>query len=293
MDTGNKIHPAEKALLQCHRFLQTAQLIQQDHLWCQRTQRHLDGAGFIHPANALQRRKRPFRREKLAPLVYHCHQTLPLGQRPGDSAQQGGLAAAGLSHHQQPGKVLFQQLVQRGRQRDNTTACDPQVERSDLLQSDALPFPLYELPRHAHAVADSSGQVALSKLPFVGVHRAIAKGVKYLFYLQCIQPYCSQLWRAARQCRSRALPPLYGKCDRTASAQPQLLYAHCRLYGQLCQQRCKPSGKGSDSLIILVHFGFSFHESFVLALYALCASLEPGTGNGQTKKPLQQHCRSF
>ena len=81
VDTGNKIHPAEKALLQCHRFLQTAQLVQQDHLWCQRTQRHLDGAGFIHPANALQRRKRPFRREKLAPLVYHGHQTLPLCQR--------------------------------------------------------------------------------------------------------------------------------------------------------------------------------------------------------------------
>ena len=262
-------------------------------MWCQRTQRHLDGAGFIHPANALQRRKRPFRREKLAPLVYHCHQTLPLGQRPGDSAQQGGLAAAGLSHHQQPGKVLLQQLVQRGRQRDNTTACDPQVERSDLLQSDALPFPLHELPRHAHAVADSSGQVALSKLPFVGVHRAVAKGVKYSFYLQRIQPHCSQCRRTTRQCRSRALPPLHGKCDRTTCAQAQFLYTCCRLCGQLCQRRRKPSGKGSDSPVILVHFGFSFHESFVLALYALCASLEPGTGNGQTKKPLQQHCRSF
>ena len=55
---------------------------------------------------------------------------------------------------------------------------------------------------------------------------------------------------------------------------------HCRLYGQLCQRRCKPSRKGSDGPVILVHFGFSFHESFVLALYALCASLEPGTGNG-------------
>ena len=45
VDTGNKIHPAEKALLQCHCFLQTAQLVQQNHLRCQRAQRHLDGVG--------------------------------------------------------------------------------------------------------------------------------------------------------------------------------------------------------------------------------------------------------
>ena len=52
---------------------------------------------------------------------------------------------------------------------------------------------------------------------------------------------------------------MYGKRDRTAYTQPQLLHAHCRLYGQLCQRRCKPSRKGSDGLVILVHFGFSFH----------------------------------
>ena len=244
----------------------------------QRAQRHLDSAGFIHPADALQRRQSLLRREKLAPLVHYCYQTLPFGQRPGNGAQQGGLAAAGFSHYQQPGKVLLQQLVQLGRQRNNTAACDPQVERGDLLQGNALPFPLHELPRHAHAVTGSSGQVALGKLPFVGVHRSVAKRVEDLLYLQCIQPYCGQCRWTARQCQSRALPPLYGKCDRTACAQAQLLYACRRLCGQLCQRRCQPSGKGFDGLVILVHFWFSFRESFVLALYALCASLEPGTG---------------
>ena len=170
MDAGNKIHSAEKALLQCHRFLQTAQLVQQNHLRCQRAQRHLDGAGFIHSANALQRRQRPFRREKLAPLVHYCYQTLPLSQCPGNGAQQGGLAAAGFSHHQQPGKMLLQQLVQLQRQVNVAAACNPQIERCDLLQGNALPFPLHELPCHAHTVSGSGGQVALGKFPFMGVH---------------------------------------------------------------------------------------------------------------------------
>ena len=81
VDAGNKVHPAEKALFQRHRFLQTAQLVQQDHLRCQRAQRHLDSVGFIHPADALQRRQGLLRLEKLAPLVHHCYQTLPLSQR--------------------------------------------------------------------------------------------------------------------------------------------------------------------------------------------------------------------
>ena len=146
------------------------------------------------------------------------------------------------------------------------------------MQGDALPFPLHKLPCHTHTVSGGSGQVALGKLPFMGVHRAVAKRVEYLLYLQRIQPHCSQCRRAARQGCSRALPPLYGKCDRTAYAQAQLLYARRRLRRQLCQQLCKPSGQGADGPIILVHFGFSLHESFVLALYAACVFLEPETG---------------
>ena len=92
-------------------------------------------------------------------------------------------------------------------------------------------------------------------------------------------------------CRSGTLPPLYGKCDRTTCAQPQLLYARCRLYRQLCQRRRQPSGKGFDGSVILVHFGFSFHESFVLALYALCALLEPGTG--KQKSPCNSVAEAF
>lgn len=145
------------------------------------------------------------------------------------------------------------------------------------MQRNALPFPLHELSRYAHTVAGGSGQVALGKLPFMGVYRAVAKGVEDLLYLQRIQPHCSQCRWTTRQNRSSALPSLYGKRDRTAYTQPQLLHAHCRLCRQLCQQCCQPSGKGFDSPVILVHFGFSFHESFVLALYALCAFLELGT----------------
>ena len=66
--------------------------------------------------------------------------------------------------------MLLQQLVQCRQQTDGAAACDTQVERSDLLQSDALPFPLHELPCHAHAVAGSGGQVPLGKFPFMGVH---------------------------------------------------------------------------------------------------------------------------
>jgi hypothetical protein len=218
---------------------------------------------------------------------------LPFGKRPGDGAQQRGFAAAGFAHHQQPGKVLFQQPVQLRRQTDGAAACDPQVERGDLLQGDALAFPLYKLPCHTHTVAGGGSQVALGKLPFMGVHRAVAKRVEYLLYLQRIQPHCSQCRRASRQGCSTALPPLYGKCDRTVCTQPQLLYTRCCLRGHLHQRLCQPSGQGSDCPVILVHFGFSLHESFVLALYASCAFLEPGNGNRQTKKPLQQHCRSF
>ena len=112
---------------------------------------------------------------------------------------------------------------------------------------------------------------------WLGVYRAVAKGVEDLLYLQRIQPHCSQCRRTTRQNRSSALPSLYGKRDRTAYTQPQLLHAHCRLCRQLCQRCCQPSGKGFDSPVILVHFGFSFHKSFVLALYALCAFLELGT----------------
>ena len=40
--------------------------------------------------------------------------------------------------------------------------------------------PLHELSRYAHTVAGGSGQVALGKLPFMGVYRAVAKGVEDL-----------------------------------------------------------------------------------------------------------------
>ena len=43
------------------------------------------------------------------------------------------------------------------------------------------------------------------------------------------------------------MPSLYGKRDRAAYTQPQLLHAHCRLCRQLCQRCCQPSGKGFDS----------------------------------------------
>ena len=42
---------------------------------------------------------------------------------------------------------------------------------------------------------------------------------------------------------------------------------------------------------LIKHFGFSFHESFVLALYALCASLEPGTG--KQKSPCNSIAEAF
>ena len=66
--------------------------------------------------------------------------------------------------------MLLQQLVQCRQQTDGAAACDTQVERSDLLQGDAMPFPLHELPCHAHTVSGSGGQVALGKFPFMGVH---------------------------------------------------------------------------------------------------------------------------
>ena len=95
--------------------------------------------------------------------------------------------------------MLLQQLVQLGRQADGAAACDSQVERGDLLQRNALPFPLHELSRYAHTVAGGSGQVALGKLPFMGVYRVVAKGVEYLLYLQRIQPHCSQCRWTTRQ----------------------------------------------------------------------------------------------
>ena len=55
MKGGDKIHPAEQALLQRCDLIQTSQLIQQDHLWRKGAQCHLHCLSLGEPGKNIQR----------------------------------------------------------------------------------------------------------------------------------------------------------------------------------------------------------------------------------------------
>ena len=110
MNACNEIHSSKKALLQCSRLFEPAELIQQDHLRRERAQRHLHRIFFGNTGQNIHggRRAAKFRREQLAPLVNDCCAAARPPKLLCRLTKQRSLAASRLSGEKQPCKMLFQ-----------------------------------------------------------------------------------------------------------------------------------------------------------------------------------------
>lgn len=105
MKGGNKIHPAEQALLQRCDLIQTSQLIQQDHLWRKGAQCHLHCLSLWEPGKNIQRLAVYIPGKELPPFIDDRKDLLLPDELPGNTAQQCGLAAARLSNKKHPDEI--------------------------------------------------------------------------------------------------------------------------------------------------------------------------------------------
>lgn len=133
MKGGNKIHPAEQALLQRCNLIQTSQLIQQDHLWRKGAQCHLHCLSLGEPGKNIQRLALCIPGKELPPFINDRKNLLLPDELPGDTAQQCGLAAARLSNKKHPDEMPLQRGGQFRGKRNDLFPGNAQVDRGKLL----------------------------------------------------------------------------------------------------------------------------------------------------------------
>ena len=169
MKGGDKIHPAEQALLQRCDLIQTSQLIQQDHLWRKAAQYHLHCLSLGEPGKNIQRLAGRIPGKELPPFINDRKDLLLPDELPGNTAQQCGLAAARLSNKKHPDEMPPQCCGQFLWKRNGLFPGNAQVDRGELLQNRALFRVLQKTPAKPCPTSIFQCDIALCDLCLMGM----------------------------------------------------------------------------------------------------------------------------